>query len=200
MISLILNKLCFAQNDSLKIHKMNEIKCDIFNIMDIFDESTVEMQIFYERFLTRRNQSFQLSLAITKKYGFASISGYSLIDEPDIVHSVESNSVAVNYNFIFPNRKKFSSFSIFPLIKYTQFKDNITNISISVSGYNNSSIENRFSIAGGVGIANKWIWMDKISYQIFATGSKSILKAKSKYQIIENRFEPKIGINLGFRF
>lgn len=193
----MLNKLCFGQNDSLKIHKKNEIKWDIFNTLVFSNKNKIAVQLFYERFLTRRNQSIQLSLAINNKFGFIE-SGYGFSSEPHITHSIESNSIAVNYNFIFPYRNKFSSFAIFPLIKYTQFKDNITNTLDFRNNY--SSFENRFSIAGGVGIANKWIWMDKISYQIFATGSKSILKAKSKYQIMENRFEPKIGVNLGFRF
>ena len=108
IIFLILNKLCFGQNDSLKIHKKNEIKWDIFNTLVFSNKNKIAVQLFYERFLTRRNQSIQLSLAINNKFGFYE-SGYGFSTEPNITHSIESKSIAVNYNFIFPHRNKFSS-------------------------------------------------------------------------------------------
>jgi hypothetical protein len=197
LVLAVLSTKSFAQKDSLINSKKNEIKWDIFNTILITSKSKKNaFQFFYERFLNRQNHSIQVSVAINDKYGFWD--QYSFFDgERFISHDTYSKSISLGYNFLFPFKNNFSSFSFFPLIKGSFQKDLINDPKLLNL---NKVIENRFSIAGGLGVANKWIWMDKLSYQIFVTGSKSILKAKSKYQIIENRFEPKVGVNLGFRF
>ncbi|MCP9768314.1 hypothetical protein EGI22_10350 [Lacihabitans sp. LS3-19] len=194
---ILMPKLSLSQKDSLNNYKKNEFKWDIFNSIAATEDTNPVFLFHYERFLKQKNKSIQFSYSHNDKFMIYG-NKYSFLSDPKIQHNVFAKSISISYNFIFPQKQNFSSFSIFPLLKSTFFKDKLLNLDQYYIEY--GIIEKRLSISGGLGVANKWVWRDLISYQIYASCSKSILNTKSNYQTMDNRIDPRLGINLGYMF
>lgn len=181
-ILLLLLGLNFAKAQSItadsitvKSHRKNEVSFDIFQLIQ-----NKRVKFSFERFL-KNNTSISINTILFEN----SDASY---------HIPHTHSVNIRYSFYVNPSKNHQGLSFSPFVKYTKsFKDYPT----SISEYQNRKIS---SIGFGNGLHWKYIFKNKIGFQIGADVYANFIRRK--VGPIELNFENDLNLNcnLNYRF